>query len=245
MTTLSPEESSFLQAIIDNPKDDAVRLIYADWLQEKAEDAKCSNCKGSLGHYEYPFAAPFYPKWVICSICNGTGHVPDGRADRAEFIRVQIELSRPCSLGYSDAYHVDSTCPACDPSWQRERELLDKHWHHVGWIAECANVMIDPSKWREHLTFRRGFVDELTCPSADWLAHADDITASHPIQVVRLTDVPKVRTLGERHCLEDYDGKYCSVKELLNANSGFSNLPRALLKYYWPRITFHLPERWL
>src|SRR6516164_5178059 len=32
-----PEADSFLQAIIDNPDDDAPRLVYADWLDEHGD----------------------------------------------------------------------------------------------------------------------------------------------------------------------------------------------------------------
>src|SRR5262245_23137782 len=32
--TLNVQEESFLQAILDDPDDDAVRLVYADWLEE-------------------------------------------------------------------------------------------------------------------------------------------------------------------------------------------------------------------
>jgi uncharacterized protein (TIGR02996 family) len=31
---MTAEEEGFFQAILDNPKDDAVRLVYADWLEE-------------------------------------------------------------------------------------------------------------------------------------------------------------------------------------------------------------------
>lgn len=35
----SDEEMSFIRAIIDNPEDDAPRLIFADWLEERNLDA--------------------------------------------------------------------------------------------------------------------------------------------------------------------------------------------------------------
>ena len=51
----SPQHPGLLQAILDEPEDDAPRLIYADWLED------------------------------------------NGEADRAEFIRLQIELARDSS----------------------------------------------------------------------------------------------------------------------------------------------------
>ena len=38
-TEISPEEQPFLDEIRANPDDDAARLVYADWLEERGEDA--------------------------------------------------------------------------------------------------------------------------------------------------------------------------------------------------------------
>jgi carbon storage regulator len=35
--TLSPEEEGFLQAIEANPGDEGLRLVFADWLEERAD----------------------------------------------------------------------------------------------------------------------------------------------------------------------------------------------------------------
>lgn len=39
MMPLLPEQFGLLQGIIENPKDDAPRLIYADWLEDHGQDA--------------------------------------------------------------------------------------------------------------------------------------------------------------------------------------------------------------
>ena len=49
---MRPQEQALLQAVLDDPEDDGIRLIYADWLEEH------------------------------------------GRAERAAFIRAQIEDAR-------------------------------------------------------------------------------------------------------------------------------------------------------
>lgn len=92
-----------------------------------------------------------------------------GEAERAEFIRLQIELvSHP-------AHHTaDSGCPLR----RRERELLSKHWHV--WIgdldayAACGNRDAfphggDSSPQHVVMTFRRGFVAEVRCRLIDWI----------------------------------------------------------------------------
>jgi uncharacterized protein (TIGR02996 family) len=33
------DEAAFLRALLDNPADDAPRLVYADWLQQRGDDA--------------------------------------------------------------------------------------------------------------------------------------------------------------------------------------------------------------
>jgi uncharacterized protein (TIGR02996 family) len=71
---------AFLQAIMEDPDDDASRLVYADWLDEH------------------------------------------GDADRAEFIRVQVELARPPEDG-----------PRRDALRRRERRLLRDH--RAAWEA--------------------------------------------------------------------------------------------------------------
>jgi uncharacterized protein (TIGR02996 family) len=38
MVTLTSDRHAFVQAIIANPADDAPRLIYADWLEERGTE---------------------------------------------------------------------------------------------------------------------------------------------------------------------------------------------------------------
>ncbi len=39
---MSDDEKAFLQAILDNPEDEAIRLIYADWLDEHDRDTQAN-----------------------------------------------------------------------------------------------------------------------------------------------------------------------------------------------------------
>lgn len=88
--------SDFEQSILDEPDDDALRLIYADW------------------------------------------HEDHGEPDRADFIRVQIELSR-----------LPEDDPRATPLRCRERELLAAHER----VWAPLPGPDDPWGW----TFRRGF----------------------------------------------------------------------------------------
>src|SRR5258708_552244 len=70
-------DKGFLEAILENPDDEAVRLIYADWLDDH------------------------------------------GQAERAEFIRIQCQLTREHER--CDDWTALAAMSA------REKELLDKH----------------------------------------------------------------------------------------------------------------------
>src|SRR5262249_6853519 len=92
-----PHAVAFLCDVIDNPDDDAPRLIFADWLDD------------------------------------------NGDAERAEFIRLQIERDKLPSHSLR--------------SWQilrREQQLEQQHGER--WRGELAAITSET-------TFRRGFVE--------------------------------------------------------------------------------------
>lgn len=148
-------------AIIRHPKEDTPRLMYADWLDENAREVPCGACGGSgcQDVHEHPpgsgrFSGAYHP-------CRGTG-----KAGRAEFIRVQVELAgvkcarvmNPCTSPMKSRL----MCPNCQRGCalrRRERELLDAHW--VEWWGFPADVTSG-----EPPVFRRGFVDEVRCDLA-------------------------------------------------------------------------------
>ncbi len=43
---------------------------------------------------------------------------------RAELIKCQLLLAKPCPHGYSDAHHVDCPCPSCGPAYNRQQSIL-------------------------------------------------------------------------------------------------------------------------
>jgi uncharacterized protein (TIGR02996 family) len=117
------QEQSLLQAILEAPEDDRLRLVYSDWLEE------------------------------------------DGQAERAEFIRTQVELAR-----------LPPDAPARPALLQREKELLDAH--RAAWLKALPRV---PSGTK--LEFQRGFVGRVTFPLADNFAEkAGPLFAATPIQ---------------------------------------------------------------
>lgn len=123
-----------------------------------------------------------------------------GQPERAEFIRVQCELSR-----YFEPHE-----------WNRGGELQSREaelFHAYGWPWSGEGI---PSGWFDDLPapwgqmrvllphqavedpfpnyiVRRGFVAEVRCQLADWSRIGPQVMAAHPVEVVRLTDREPMR----------------------------------------------------
>jgi uncharacterized protein (TIGR02996 family) len=208
---------ALLQAILQAPADDAPRLVYADWLDEHAGDAPCPACDGKGWH----------PGDVGCSHCGatavgtvGSGRVPNGFAERAEFIRLQCDLAcscRPLSPPDGTGRRSAPLCRACvreqyEPGelarlLARQMELLAGPHHD--WIPpprpfksawgrppgsdtlEIGWVNLEPDTFATvSFAFRRGFVEEVACAGDSFLSHGAAVRARHPVRVVRLTRMP-------------------------------------------------------
>jgi len=160
-----------------------------------------------------------------------------GQEARAEFIRVQCEIERVPSF----------RAPECDPLRIREKQLMARG-EERDWFM--PNVFAHRIEWE----FRRGFVAELTCASADWLAHADAITAAHPVERVRFTGplTPAAEVwfdnedqewpVGEKIAGKTFS--YSRIDRFIADNlahkpAGYRTL--AVLMLRWPGVTFELP----
>ena len=160
-------EADFVAAIRAQPSDDALRLVYADFLQE-------------LGEYL-----------------------------RAELIRVQIEIARPlppqpASMSYSlvsSEQHIQqvldfrAAIARRAELEKRERALLDEVQLPLppGW-ALGVGLGLSVRAPRGDLFVRRGLGERAVCSGAAWVADGDSILARHPVERVRLTSVPSLRT---------------------------------------------------
>lgn len=100
---------AILRAVLADPHDDTPRLVYADVLDDLAGVVACPACGGigwttrekAGGSYaaESPWLIPDFAT-VGCPRCGGardrrgSGSVSNGLAERAEFVRVHVELAR-------------------------------------------------------------------------------------------------------------------------------------------------------
>src|SRR5947209_2576136 len=122
-------DDAFLRPIIENPEDDAPRLVYADWLEE----------------------------------C--------GRAERAEFIRVQCRLAR-----------LSADDPARPRLAERERDLLLKYGDEwAGPLKEWAGPLKDLIP---RYSFHRGFVEAVSLCPEEFLSRAPAILSRAPVRHV-------------------------------------------------------------
>jgi uncharacterized protein (TIGR02996 family) len=168
------EESALLAAILADPADDAPRLILADWLQDNAGQVECDRCDRGDTHGS--------PKlWAsACSACQGRLFVSDGRAELAEFIRVQIARVRNDTDGLDrrEATFAD----------EAERWLRLPAPFETGMWSGLGGEIRFGAEGGTACTFRRGFIEKVEMWTADFLAHAPALFAAHPVERVVLTD---------------------------------------------------------
>jgi uncharacterized protein (TIGR02996 family) len=170
------QEQAFLADICAHPDDDGARLVFADWLTER----------------------------------DGPGD-----KERAEFIRVQIELAGVLQAleedGLTDSgaavvltQEVQNRLERADYLVEREDALLGDDvgtgqgiWPR--WMRWCDEDGIN-DRWvqvpgfgnvgrleRASNSFRRGFVEHIVLPAADWCRYAERLRATQPICEVTLT----------------------------------------------------------
>jgi uncharacterized protein (TIGR02996 family) len=169
------EESALLAAILADPADDAPRLILADWLQDNAGQVECDRCDRGDTHGS--------PKlWAsACSACRGRAVVSDGRAELAEFIRVQVARARDegdHELSLREAALADEAS-----RWLRLPAPFEAGmWSGLGGLIRFG------AEGGTACTFRRGFIEKVEMWTADFLAHAPTLFAAHPVERVVLTD---------------------------------------------------------
>ena len=176
-----------------------------------------------------------------------------GELDRAEFIRVQVELAP-----YADRNLVGDVGLAgrIDSLRRRERELLDcgHAWMHAPPPLRPSNRWArrnDGLAWLSEPTigwaFRRGFVARVECSADDWLRHADAITIAHPVEQVRLTtwQVPHWRSYAESGLIFRLGGRTTWHRDcdlIRTDEDERKSWAELLLAAEWPKITFHFPS---
>lgn len=165
-----------------------------------------------------------------------------GEADRAAFIRAQVEYARipECVIIGGD----QPCCPRC--SALERSQVIRESLSTVDGITQANgwhwSVLLPHTGSNGDVAWSRGFVESVTCSAADWLAHADGILAAHPVRRVRLADRPGYligMTVGDQRLY-----RFRGVERSLPAAWGDTSdqTVMALLKAEWSGVAFELPE---
>jgi uncharacterized protein (TIGR02996 family) len=153
------------RAICEDPRDDAPRLMYADWLDEHEAmiDAPClcvyyasapDNPFGQIGYVPAPDpnSGRHEGAWQNCTVCRGKGTIRRSNwyAARAKFIRDEIRAWRP----YRDQSSPDNKLLA----------TYGRFWLEEDWPALASNTIGSIAMNGGHFfsyKWSRGFINRI------------------------------------------------------------------------------------
>lgn len=140
--------------------------------------------------------------WTNCKTCNGGGRESagagfmrrsDGKSERAEFIRAQVELANAprndsghcsCCGVHGEQKHREG----CGAGRLKERAdtLLAMNW--LEWITPPApdSLLGLGQSFREVFAFRRGFVESVRCSLDQWRRHGPAVVREQPVTRVEI-----------------------------------------------------------
>lgn len=232
---------ALLSAIIAHSEADDPRLQYADWLQENAGTVVCPRCNGE-GAVGLPRRTGTYVIRSGCGACGATGGVSDGRAERAEFIRVQCELAANHPAHCDHKALTGERCRWCDLR-RRERKLLCGH--ACEWLPACVYSRPEIEHHARFafpvVDYARGFVVRVESSAVGWLERGDDILAREWVPRVTLTtDMEAGETGGWMRLAA---GNLTRVTRVPgeDAPGGARAVAKWTLEREWPGVTFELP----
>ena len=185
-----------------------------------------------------------------------------GDEERAEFIRVQVAISRTapdelcprCIVDPNGHQKTNGPCRCTKPLWalrRRSRELLAFDWCPVAIPRTTPRIrtapvdieLLDGNGLRAAFRSRRGFVARCWLPAADWLAHSDAILAAHPVTAVALTTIPELKFVfagGGQPRAAHLPGRRQHRSDY-GSWAVDRGIAIGLLRANWPGVTFTLP----
>jgi uncharacterized protein (TIGR02996 family) len=166
------DADALLAAVLAEPDDDGPRLVYADWLEEHGESARAEFVRTQLALTAYYHDMRFDPTGV-CRGCRGT--------DRGRWCReCRLRRRERELLAAHRKRWLTEAAPPGVRCWQTGTEQGWALPRHMGDGGEAlVGVPVE---------FRRGFIEEVRCPLADWLAHGPAVVRRQPVTRVDVTD---------------------------------------------------------
>jgi len=195
------QREALMAAVLADPDDDLVRLVFADHLEENAGVEECPECGDGEAYYNTPGRERDAP----CDRCRGRGVVPDADADWAEFIRVGCEVEGHCRqcegtrvlLGTAGDRH-NPPCPRCRPLLDREAVLFLRRSDR--WFG-MPSYLKGPTGRSESpcLAIRRGFPEAVLCTMGWWVGgRGPELVGRWPITTVKIGDRDPYCTIPDR-----------------------------------------------
>jgi uncharacterized protein (TIGR02996 family) len=207
------DRQPLLNAILAAPADDGPRLVFADWCDENSAPERGEFIRVQVARARLP-----EPELKCIGPLPGFGDHADRAGGRCGRCSKMPGLCEYHVLEDREA-ELLRTFQLAPPCYRPQETNVHARY---AWAGPVANLD-DPN--HQGWQFIRGFVESITCPAADWLQHADAITAEHPVREVMLTDRPT--RLGD----------YVDVTTL-------ADLRRYMARYVhrsrWPGVTFLL-----
>jgi hypothetical protein len=212
-----------LMRVLAEPGNDYWRLQYAAAIEREAGEVACNACHGT-GQLD----ADHRPGTLECRACEpwGSGFRSDGKRERAEFIRCQVELAAERD--------PDRRSPASasndrrqDALEKRERELwttlekpltesLPGRSHGVSAVGRIARLNVEVASGATVYHFSRGFVHTVRCDLATWCGGECQNCDGEGV-IARIVETPPAELLSQgcRTLRGTFDCPVClGVKEV-------------------------------
>ncbi len=169
--TIATTGDALYQAIVDEPEDDDLRLIYADWLQDRDDDDRRDAALAEFIRLQCRLARPY--EECACE-ATATDEDPLCPACLASFAEQDAMLLRENELlRYNASYWIDTTLPnALLPGFGR-------------WTMRGRRLRSHHSVCQE-LEFNRGFVGTVSLSANDWAQHRVELVRRLPLECVKL-----------------------------------------------------------
>lgn len=172
-----------------------------------------------------------------------------GECERAEFIRVQVELA--LLLEGIPEFQWDSLDHVCDPDSSDDQEWK----HHVNVLRHreyglrgceffpswCPLIILHNVNTSRYV---RGFIESIDVPWSQWLAYHEQIRTATPLRKCRLTDRPEIefRFSPIEDCIYcEIAGVRVVIEESRPGSHAHERMLEQALEKRWPGIEFELP----
>jgi uncharacterized protein (TIGR02996 family) len=156
--TQNPTELAFLHDICHYPADDAVRLIYADWLDDR-------DLPGDRERAEF-----IRVQCELARLCQ------EPVAPWTDFRLLECRRSLTSAVDHGDYEFLVPDWTGTPPG--------DWSWY----VVDGSQLVVASTYYPFTLHWRRGFVEAISVSLVDFQTHAARLFASHPVQHVTLTD---------------------------------------------------------